>query len=346
MFRNKSESPCPACRTPNKTNARFCLNCGKPLTTAEKTPYQPPTSHHAPPMSADFIFAGFWKRFFAYWIDGIVFGIIFLLFAISGVGWKTMGAGELTQVSILYFGFYFGWWMYFALMESSSSQATLGKRALGIKVTDMQGYQLSFMHAAGRQLAGVISSFTFTIGYLIAAFSGRKQALHDMIAGTVVVNKNFGANQIQQVNQSPPPGMSFGSIFGVIVLVLIIPVGGILAAIAIPAYNQYQVKALVFEAYEHASEAKVAIVKQATETGYWPVNFEQASLESESMRREDYYIKLQQNGVLEIHFSQPQQISNSILRLIPDIANDGNYVWDCQTMEMDTNYSPPDCQSL
>ena len=79
--------------------------------------------------------------------------------------------------------------LYFSLMESSKFQGTLGKMALGIKVTDMNGGKLDFTKAFLRNLCKLISNFTLLIGYLMAGFTEKKQALHDMIAGTLVVRK-------------------------------------------------------------------------------------------------------------------------------------------------------------
>ncbi|HEY0742805.1 MAG TPA: RDD family protein [Chryseosolibacter sp.] len=79
--------------------------------------------------------------------------------------------------------------LYFALMESSKSQATLGKMALGIKVTDMDGNRLSFGKAFLRSIGKLVSSAIMYIGYLLAAFTEKKQALHDLIASTLVLKK-------------------------------------------------------------------------------------------------------------------------------------------------------------
>ena len=78
-------------------------------------------------------------------------------------------------------------WIYEALMESSSRQATVGKIALGLKVTDLEGKRISFSRASGRVFGKYISAMIFFIGYIMAGFTERKQALHDMIAGTLVV---------------------------------------------------------------------------------------------------------------------------------------------------------------
>jgi uncharacterized RDD family membrane protein YckC len=72
-------------------------------------------------------------------------------------------------------------------MESSSKQATLGKMALALKVTDLQGRRISFARATGRHFAKIISGMILLIGYIMAGFTERKQALHDMIAGTLVI---------------------------------------------------------------------------------------------------------------------------------------------------------------
>jgi uncharacterized RDD family membrane protein YckC len=72
-------------------------------------------------------------------------------------------------------------------MESSSRQATVGKIALGIEVTDLEGNRLSFGRALGRNLAKIISALILYIGFIMAAFTKRKQALHDMIASALVV---------------------------------------------------------------------------------------------------------------------------------------------------------------
>ena len=83
-----------------------------------------------------------------------------------------------------------GQWLYFSLMESSSWQATLGKKALGLYVTDLEGNRITFARATGRYFAKLISSLTLLIGYIMAGFTEKKQALHDMIAGCLVMRKS------------------------------------------------------------------------------------------------------------------------------------------------------------
>ena len=340
---------CPSCNAVNYSNAKFCTNCGAPLATAPQTPYQAPASHQFQEnMAAAFVYAGFWKRVIAWIIDGIIFGILsWIVFFLVAAGdiFSIQNPGSFgTQIGLIYLFSFGGWWMYFAIQESSSKQATLGKRALGIKVCDMNGQKLSFGHAAGRQLAGAITYMTFTIGYLLAAFTGRKQALHDMIASCVVVNKNFGGQQVQAANMSPPPGMSVGAIIGVLALVLIIPVGGIIAAIALPAYHDYTIRAQVSAAYSHAQSATYNIVDYAEESGYWPQNFEQAGLDSEEFHGENYHIRIGEDGVLLVRFNRPQQISTGLLEISPELTTTKGYVWNCRGIDVDSRYLPRECQ--
>ena len=78
-------------------------------------------------------------------------------------------------------------WLYFALMESSNKQATVGKIALNLRVTDMAGNRVSFARATGRYFGKYLSGMIFLIGFLMAAFTSKKQALHDVLADTLVI---------------------------------------------------------------------------------------------------------------------------------------------------------------
>ena len=80
-------------------------------------------------------------------------------------------------------------WLYYALMESSKNQGTLGKMALGLRVTDLDGKRISFGRATARYFSKYLSGFTLMIGYIMAAFTPKKQAMHDMIASTLVLSK-------------------------------------------------------------------------------------------------------------------------------------------------------------
>jgi len=128
-------------------------------------------------------YAGFWRRVAAALIDGILVGVVSWIVTLifSGI---SDGAEVTAQILVLIaaYGYYAG-------MESSSYQATVGKIALGIQVTDLNGNRISFGRALGRNLAEILSALILGIGYIMVAFTPKKQGLHDMIAGTLVVKK-------------------------------------------------------------------------------------------------------------------------------------------------------------
>jgi uncharacterized RDD family membrane protein YckC len=129
-------------------------------------------------------YAGFWRRFAAYLIDNILIGIVIgIVIAILGAIADDAGIVIGYLVAIV------GTFVYFAWFESSDRQATVGKIALGIQVTDVQGNRVSFGKALGRNVAKILSALILYIGFIMAAFTEKKQGLHDMIAGTLVVKK-------------------------------------------------------------------------------------------------------------------------------------------------------------
>ncbi|HOW26484.1 MAG TPA: RDD family protein [Bacteroidales bacterium] len=158
-------------------------------------------------------YAGFWWRFLAYLIDDII--LSFATFIIFTPVWAVMGfslfrmanwsdpdwnfdhgmdpgawqfIGSVVGLAILT-GFLSVviQWLYYSLMESSKYQATLGKMAVGARVTDLEGNRISFARATGRYFGKIISGMILMIGYIMAGFTEKKQALHDMIANTLVI---------------------------------------------------------------------------------------------------------------------------------------------------------------
>jgi len=79
------------------------------------------------------------------------------------------------------------YWLYFAYQESGMHQATIGKRVMNIKVTDLNGNRISFGRASGRFFGKILSRMIMWIGFIMAAFTEKKQALHDIIAETLVI---------------------------------------------------------------------------------------------------------------------------------------------------------------
>lgn len=146
-------------------------------------------------------YAGFWKRFGAYLIDTIILAIPLwiLMFALVG-GAVLSGSPDAASgaIGVLWLVSLAAPWLYFALFESSSWQATPGKRALSIKVTDEHGRQLSFGRATGRYFGKFLSALILLIGFFMAGFTEKKQCLHDMIASCLVVNAWYQPGGVPQ----------------------------------------------------------------------------------------------------------------------------------------------------
>jgi len=128
----------------------------------------------------NFEYAGFWNRAAAIFIDGIIIGIPMKVL-------ETFFNDSQEGIIIVGLLGFIVRWLYFALQESSPAQATIGKKALGIKVVDLNGNQISFAKATGRYFGKIISSAILFIGFFMAGFTEKKQALHDMMAGTLVI---------------------------------------------------------------------------------------------------------------------------------------------------------------
>jgi len=156
-------------------------------------------------------YAGFWLRFAAYIIDQFVIGFAGFVIAVPiiigivafGVnlsfmknrdeffneGGLMMVGGIIGLIILIALFSLVMKWLYYALMESSKYGGTLGKMAVSIKVVDLNGNRISFGRASGRYFSRIITNMTMLIGYIIAGFTDKKQALHDMIASCLVIRK-------------------------------------------------------------------------------------------------------------------------------------------------------------
>jgi len=211
---------CSKCGSEISLTTAFCSTCGQavpalvataPLPSLSPVTAMPISPAQVLPASASYggvVYAGFWLRFVAYLIDGIVsclaFAILLIpLFVLTGAGaalGKIISDGDIGDGmgAFLGVGFIFGFfgiilvvsWLYYALSESSSWQATLGKKILNLKVTDLTGQPISFGRASGRYFAKIITGLIpLMIGYIMAGFTEKKQAIHDMIASCLVLRR-------------------------------------------------------------------------------------------------------------------------------------------------------------
>ncbi|MEO0072905.1 MAG: RDD family protein [candidate division WOR-3 bacterium] len=150
---------CQNCGSEINPQAEFCLKCGVQLSKLR--------------------YAGFWLRLVAYLLDTLVLVIpVGILSALLSFPFPRLMLAAIIN------------WLYFSLMESSKLQATLGKLALGLTVTDINGNRISFARATARHFAKIISGLTIFIGFILAGFTPKRQALHDIIADCLVIKKS------------------------------------------------------------------------------------------------------------------------------------------------------------
>ena len=173
-----------------------CSDCGGAVSTkAEACPHCGRLLEPQPPLSSDGevtpTYAGFWLRVVASLIDSLVTGVgAFVIGLVMGVFLLFLFPDLLANSdSDAIFGLvgFLGGLAYFGIMESSSKQATLGKMALGLKVTDLDGQRIGPVKAINRNLGKIISYVLLGIGFFMAGFTKKKQGLHDKMVATLVV---------------------------------------------------------------------------------------------------------------------------------------------------------------
>ncbi len=315
---------CQKCAANNLDNAQFCSACGQSLTLAVSEP--------------TLVYAGFWQRCAALFIDGFIvgaatlllFGILAVLMAVSG------GANVGAMIGLLVLFYLAGFVIsaaYFTLMEAGERGATYGKRALNIRVTDTEGNRISTGRALGRWFGHWITNCTFYIGYLIQPFTEKKQALHDIISSTVVVetdHKNRGA------------GLAIAIVIGLLLFAVI----GILAAIAIPAYQSYTSKARMVSVYKVADQATQAVANFYVTHQQAPVSLLEAGYRdaaSGAVERLSYDADTSEVQVLT-SASLPREIARKHLIYTPSVMGDGSIEWVCHSNDIAQMYLSPACK--
>lgn len=312
---------CSNCGTELQPNQAVCSKCGT------RVPFM--SGRAAAPRAAVATavatpYADFWVRLAAFIIDSLILSVVLWVAVPMAV---TAALGKfppwLGIVCTL------GYFLYYAIFEASGMQATLGKKALGLKVTDLQGEQISFARALGHAFARIISNFTFLIGYFICAFTPKRQTLHDMVSGTLVVRKRFEPEEV--ANAGPAP--SGGSMAVVVIIVAVffgIAIIGILAAIAIPAYQDYTIRAQVTEGLNAASAYKAAVAEAyAGGTEFAGISSESLNLQAPALQYVDSLAVI--SGAIEIKYGNRANrlIAGKSLVLVPGADAERSVVWIC-----------------
>lgn len=337
---------CPKCGTRIHEASQFCASCGTRLSDLGVGPIAGSAStadaQSTPPSVAPVasaaggaaastvnVYGGFWRRVAASLIDSAILVVAVMVAVVLTAGLTEDVAESGVTGLLVALAIYVGGWLYFALMESSGRQATLGKMALGIRVTDLNGQRIGLGRATGRYFGKYISSLTYAFGYVMAGFTQRRQALHDKIAGTLVLRKDTDAERLAL--HPVAPKVAGWAVVLLVVATGVLPVIGILAAIAIPAYQDYTIRAQVAEGLVSAATYKAAVVEAVANGMSWEeITSERLNLDTPAPSQ-----YLQSNeviyGAVVLTFGDQanSNIAGGRLVLVPGDSTSGEIVWVC-----------------
>ncbi len=317
---------CAKCGTQGEAGHTVCVKCGTPLSDH---PYQAPRAPVTPPAgtsSGPSPYAGFWVRAAAFVIDYII--LVFIWVAATAVVRGVVGpTGAVLTLPILFLIP----WLYYAIFESAALQATPGKLALGLRVTNESGDPLGFGAATGRFFGKILTSFTFGVGYAMAVFTERRQTLHDKLAGALVVQRRYPIAEIGSAGPAPSVSPAI-AVLAVLGLVFLGPGGiGILAAIAIPAYQDYTIRSQVMEGMNIAASYKASVAEAvAAGQAFDAISTESLQAPSPSLMKYVDHIEVM-NGIVRIHYGAManRSIAGQALGLVPGVTDRHDVVWVC-----------------
>ncbi len=311
---------------------------------------------------------GFWLRFVAAVLDWLILyaGGMFVVGFVSAaagapfillVRWGP-GLGGYAGLHVLIFFIDMSVaWLYAALFQSSRLQASPGMLALGLRVTTLEGERIGFGRASGRYFSTILSALILCFGYFMIGWTQRKQALHDMIAGTLVVRKDGLARYRSDVAAGAAAssayvagGLSAGAIAGIVIAVLfsvLVPVTAIIAAIAIPAYQNYIIRSQIAEGLSLSDAAKTAVAEFYGNTGHFPVNNASAGLAQPASISGSYVVgvTVRDGGEVIVQYGNRanSQIAGHMIALAPT-EEGGSISWTCETIDVPQQYLPRSCR--
>jgi uncharacterized RDD family membrane protein YckC/Tfp pilus assembly protein PilE len=290
-----------------------------PLTSVQSAG-QPPQA------GTGLLYAGFGERAAAAIADGLIAYVCSLPFVIPAtmIMESSLGVAVLLQLcgAVVV-------WLYYALQESGQKRATLGKRWLGLQVWQLNGYtQIGFGRATGRYFAKILSALLLMAGYLMQPFTQRKQALHDKIAGVVVI----------KADSSKRNSAAIFIVVGVILALIV------MAAIAVPAYKQYTDRAKVAAALTVAKEARDAVTAFYLANNRVPSALEEAGYTPPRTNEGQLLSSVNNHGVVTTAIvidDQPRAI------LMIPVERSTGIEWMCRLLNVDDSMVKglPDCKA-
>lgn len=283
--------------------------------------------------------AGLGSRWLASFIDGLLLGVCLM---VAGFFWGIASvfagghAGNFLLFALL------AQLAYFTLMQGGQGMATLGKRAMGMIVVGRDGQRIGYALAALRYVLLLITSYLFPL-LLVVFFTRRRQGLHDLMLGTVVLDRDSydpAHFDYEKIRKSPRGGGAL-LVLGIAAVVFIF-FGGILAAIAIPAYQDYTMRAKIQGAITRSDPIKAAVTQHYSSSNE-PLQYADIGMSGPlALPGDQGLITVNSSGVITIMLGMKPLIGQSI-RLTPTLSTDG-IRWNCASDDVRKAYLPLFCR--
>jgi uncharacterized RDD family membrane protein YckC len=303
------------------------------------------------------IYAGFWYRFLAWFIDIIillivqsVLGAVALMTSLAVVfrgadfsassPWVFAGAyGVMVLVSIALS------LLYFSVSESSRWQGTLGKLAIGLKVTDADGNRISFLRSLGRYFSHIVTNLTFGLGYVLNVFTARQQALHDLMTGTLVVHREVTAVDLVYHPAVPARAAQKASVLLVWAMSTLFLLSVVLVGQSLVETPKHQVSTAavrMHDAEKLGAQATAAVTDYWETYGSFPPTLDAADFHQTSPQVRRARIDAESGVIyLELGFSP---LRKKTLAFVPEIDEEDDLIWRCHSDDIDPQYLPEHCR--
>lgn len=284
----------------------------------------------------EIVFAKFWHRGAATMLDGLVTTVLTLI-VVAIAALASLLSVTIANISVWQLWQLAGWpvaLFYYCAMTTRPRSATVGQRFLGMKVLSVRGEGMSLPHAA---LRTVIRTFLLIFA-IIQPFTRNRQALHDLLTGTVVVTS--------------PEHLAKHSTGKAVAIVLFVTVlyGGIIAGITIPAYTQYMSKAVVAAAYSELMVAASAVTENKYRGGDVPSNLAEIGYVPSTPNGDWYgpaiYSDKENTFFIHVDFASEDSLTanGGRLAVFPYLDDNDKLFWECYAFQLDASLVPNNCE--
>lgn len=283
------------------------------------------------------MYAGFWRRFAAAILDLLILllpmSVLTIVVAlITGPKSRATSIADLSIPVVL--------WLYFAMMESSGGQATVGKRVFGVRVSDLEGDRLSFLRASARFFSKIFSILSLGLGFLVVPFTRRKQALHDVVTSCLVVRRETTTADLKQHGFARP--LAPGRVVALVLAAVFIPAAAAGSAVAVPFYQDYLVRSKLKDAIESGRAATFNVTAYMLQHKAMPRTLEEAraTLSSPHLRGAE----ITRNGTIVLTLAI-DKLEGKRIAFVPSTQKQEKIVWTCTSDEIAQRYLPRQCRA-